>query len=94
MPRLSPIAAASLPPVRAATTLQPVEARPESNRETQFELVQRRNREADERMRAFNAMCAERRAAGVLDALSSLDMPLSVGTFDGNGNAKGSGWGA
>lgn len=60
--------------------------------ETQYELVQRRNREADERLRAFVAMCDERRAAGVMDALSTLDLPLSVGTFDGNGNAKGAGW--
>lgn len=59
--------------------------------ETPYEMVQRVGREADERMRAHVAEIERHRAAGTLKPHFP-SIPLSVGTFDCNGNPKGSGW--
>lgn len=60
--------------------------------ETPYQMVQRVGREADERMRQHVAEIDRHRAAGTLIPGYGLTIPLSVGTFDCNGNPKGSGW--
>jgi hypothetical protein len=60
--------------------------------ETEYELVQRRGREAEERARNFDAAVAARRVAGIPDKPIGTVLAAGGGTFDCNGNPKGSGW--
>ena len=61
-------------------------------RETPYEQVQRLGRESAERWRKQDALIEARRASGIPFEPSYSSIPLSVGTFDCNGNGKGSGW--